>query len=143
MRIYIAGPLFAKAELEFNERLDKFLRDLGFTTFLPQRDGYKLIDLLRNKTSKTEAIKLIFEKDINEIKKSDILILIMDGRVPDEGASVELGAAYVLGKECIGLKTDVRSLLDGMDNPLITGALHARIARNFEELRMHLEELKS
>ncbi len=142
MRIYIAGPLFSKAELEFNDRLDKFLRDLKFKTFLPQRDGYKLIDLLRNKTCKTEAIKVIFEKDINEIKKSDILILIMDGRVPDEGACVELGVAHALGKECIGLKTDVRSLLEGMDNPLIIGALRARIATNFEELRLHLEEIK-
>lgn len=49
----------------------------------------------------------------------------MDGRVVDEGASVELGVAYALGKECIGLQTDVRRLVMGRNNPMIDCALNA------------------
>ena len=134
VKIYIAGPLFSYSEKKFNESLNNFLSGLGFETFLPQQDGYKLSDLLASGISKSVAIDKIFKKDINEIQKSDIVIFIIDGRVPDEGACVEIGYAYALGKKCVGVKTDSRSLISGLDNPLITGALNNRIAKNFNEL---------
>ena len=141
-RIYIASPLFSQAERNFNDFLSKFLEDMGFETFLPQRDGYKLSELLSNGASKSVALKKIFELDINEIKNSDIVVFIMDGRVPDEGACVEIGYAYALGKECIGLKTDSRALISDLDNPLIIGTLKDRIARNFKELEDFLISYK-
>lgn len=140
-RIYIAGPLFSEAELEFNEKLDRFLKNIGYETFLPQNDGHELSELLKNGEDQEKANKKIFERDTHEIKKSDILILIMDGRVPDEGACVEIGYAYALGKECVGVKTDVRSLIGNNDNPMITGALKYRIASNFKELEDILDGL--
>jgi len=141
-RIYIAGPLFSQAERNFNDYLSNFLEDMGFKTFLPQRDGYKLSELLSNGASKSSAMKKIFELDISEIKNSDIVLFIMDGRVPDEGACVEIGYAYALGKECIGLKTDSRALMSDLDNPLIIGTLKDRIARNFKELEDFLISYK-
>ncbi len=134
MKIYIAGPLFCNAELEYNEKLDKFLSDLGFTTFLPQRDGYKLAEL-ENKVGKSKALGIIFERDVQEIKDSDVLVFNMDGRVPDEGACVEIGIGYALGKECVGLKTDVRGTFGGADNPMVLGALRFRVAGSLEEMR--------
>jgi len=141
-KIYIAGPLFSEAELEFNLQLDYFLTNLGYKTFLPQRDGYKLADLLLKKIPISDAIDIIFKKDVDEIKDSEIVVFIMDGRVPDEGACLEIGYAYALGKECIGIKTDSRALMNNLDNPLITGALNSRIARNFQEIRELLLEIK-
>lgn len=48
--------------------------------------------------------------------------MLVDGRVPDEGACVELGLAYAYGKRCYGAKTDTRSLELDLDlNPLISG----------------------
>jgi len=85
---------------------------------------------------------IIFKRDLDEIRNSDIIIFIMDGRVPDEGACFEIGYAYALGKECIGIKTDSRALMHNLDNPLIVGALDNRIARNFQELRELLFEIK-
>lgn len=134
-RVYIAGPLFSQAELEFNEKVDKFLTKLGYETFLPQRDGHLLSDLIAGDEPKYKVIKKIFELDVKEIQKSDILLLIIDGRVPDEGACVELGIAYALDKECIGLKTDSRYLMDNLDNPLILGALDGKIAKSINDLR--------
>ena len=56
--------------------------------------------------------------------KSDILFINLDGRVPDEGACVELGIAYASGKRCYGAKTDTRALELDMDlNPLISECL--------------------
>ena len=56
LRIYIAGPLFSEAEIHFNERLDRFLSDKGFRTFLPQRDGFRLSELLLNGESNSKAM---------------------------------------------------------------------------------------
>ena len=137
-RVYIAGPLFCQAELEFNLKVDEYLNKLGFKTFLPQRDGHLLADLIVSNEPKYNAIKKIFELDVDEIKKSDILVFIMDGRVPDEGACVELGITYSLNKECIGLKTDSRFLMDNLDNPLILGSVKGRVAKTISDLKNFL-----
>jgi nucleoside 2-deoxyribosyltransferase len=137
-RIYVAGPLFSEAEKQYNEYLSKCLEDMGFETFLPQRDGYELSELLANGDSESVAMGKIFKRDISEIQKSDIVVFVMDGRVPDDGACVEIGYAYAMGKECIGLKTDPRTLMSDLDNPMILGALKDRIARNLKELEYFL-----
>ncbi|MBP2030863.1 nucleoside 2-deoxyribosyltransferase [Methanohalophilus levihalophilus] len=137
--IYIAGPLFSEAELEFNLKLDEFLANIGFHTFLPQRDGYELSELISESLDKEKAGKMIFSKDLDEIKKADIIVFIMDGRVPDEGACVEIGLGFAYGKECIGLKTDSRTFMDNSDNPMLSGVLKGRIASSFSELELLLE----
>lgn len=137
--VYIAGPLFSESELEFNRRLSEFLEKLGFDTFLPQRDGHLLSELTDNGCTKQEAINTIFQKDVKEIKACDLVVFVMDGRVPDEGACVEVGLAYAHNIECIGLKTDSRSLMGDMDNPLIIGALKGRIASSFSDLESLLK----
>ncbi|MDD1720077.1 MAG: nucleoside 2-deoxyribosyltransferase domain-containing protein [Methanoregulaceae archaeon] len=133
-RIYIAGPLFSQAELDFNLQVSSYLEKLGYSTYLAQRDGHLLADSVLDHEGRSRAMKKIFELDLAEIKKADILLFIFDGRVPDEGACVELGIAYAMGKDCIGLKTDSRSLMAGLDNPLILGALNNRVAGSVPEL---------
>jgi nucleoside 2-deoxyribosyltransferase len=137
--VYIAGPLFSKSELDFNLRLNEFLKNLGFNTFLPQQEGYLLSELIDRGFEKDEAIQMIFQKDVEKIKNCDIVVFVMDGRVPDEGACVEIGLAFAYNKECFGLKTDSRSLMANMDNPLIIGALKGRIAKSFSELESLLK----
>jgi nucleoside 2-deoxyribosyltransferase len=111
MRVYIAAPLFSDSEKKFNQELDRFLKGLGFDTLLPQHDGYEKAELDKNFPSSV-VNKKIFTKDISELRDCDILLMVLDGRVPDEGACVELGVAYASGKVCIGLKTDKRTLID-------------------------------
>lgn len=139
--IYIAGPLFSESERTFNMKLERFLSDLGHETFLPQRDGHELATLKDTEMDWTEASDHIFRVDTNALDRSDIVVFVMDGRVPDEGACMEIGYAYARGKECIGLKTDSRALMDGIDNPMITGALKHRVARDFCELEKMLAQL--
>ena len=102
------------------------------------------VTLFRQRES--EKIKMIFEKDRDEVLKSDILFILLDGRVPDEGACVELGIAYANGKRCYGVKTDARSVEINMDlNPMITGCF-IKLFKNFdgdklvEELEQYLSE---
>ncbi|MBQ1346933.1 MAG: hypothetical protein IIY65_02940, partial [Erysipelotrichaceae bacterium] len=42
MKVYIAAPLYCDYEKEYNLKIDTFLRENGFDTYLPQRDGGEL-----------------------------------------------------------------------------------------------------
>ena len=77
------------------------------------------------------------------MKKCDILIFFLDGRVPDEGACVELGMAYAWNKICLGYKTDDRCLdFTGTDNLFIEGCMNFEISHNLNELKSKLECIK-
>jgi nucleoside 2-deoxyribosyltransferase len=120
--VYLAGPLFSPQERQWNVRLRDSL--MGFAdVYLPQEDGSLLVDLVASGMSVEEAKGSIFSADIRAIDRCDILLIVMDGRVIDEGACFELGYAYCHGKICVGVKTDVRSLLPVGDNPMIDCAL--------------------
>lgn len=130
-KLYFAGPLFSQAEKEFNKRLvTKIETQTNFSVFFPQRDGVEFAYL--DKMKPAQRTKAIFDLDKQKVYESDILLFILDGRVPDEGAAFELGLAYAhkdlspTGKDrvIIGLMTDVRAWLpDQKLNPMLAGAL--------------------
>ena len=143
-KVYFAAPLFSQSEKDYNLLLTKVLEDHGYEVFLPQRDGYLAAELAGK--TEDELTQLIFEKDFSEVMKADIIFMLLDGRVPDEGACVELGIAYANGKRCYGVKTDARSVEINMDlNPMITGCF-IKLFKNFdgdklvEELEQYLSE---
>ncbi len=126
MKIYFAAPLFSEAEKEFNQIFCNELESNGFEVFLPQRDGVEKNDLPYNKMDKEERRRAMFEMDRDKIMEADIFLFILDGRVPDEGASVELGIAHAQkyisnGKKVIvGLHTDIRAaFINGKLNPML------------------------
>jgi nucleoside 2-deoxyribosyltransferase len=102
------------------------LSDLVFATFLPQKDGFQQTEL-EKADGKTKSAEMIFKKDVQELKSSDVVVFNMDGRIMDEGTCVEIGIGYALGKECVGLKTDVKVAFDDTDNPMILEALQFRV----------------
>lgn len=122
MKMYIAAPLFSEAEKTYNYYIKNYLSRY-FDIYLPQEDGYLLVDLLKQEIDPSLAKKLIFDHDIEAIESSDILLIILDGRTIDEGAAFELGYAYSLNKKCIALQTDPRRLLSTGNNPMIDCAL--------------------
>ena len=106
MRVFIAGPLFSRAEREFNLKVDAYLRKHGFETFLPQREVGKLWKPTRRKGRK--ASRMIYEMDLRGIEKADAVVAILDGPDVDSGTAFEIGYACARGKPVIGIKTDVR-----------------------------------
>ena len=124
-RLYLASPLFSDAERRYNLDLRTTLLSV-VDVHLPQEDGRLLVDLVTAGVDVDEAKRMIYVGDLAAIEASDILLLVMDGRSVDEGASFELGYARARGKVCLGLKTDPRSLLPIGDNPMIECALDAR-----------------
>ena len=131
-KIYVAGPMFSQAELQFNEMLADHLESLGHTVFLPQRSGFRMSELLKTMTP-AEVSRLIFTTDFDNIRANDVFLYVLDGRVPDEGAAVALGLAYASGKACYGFKTDIRTATAGCNNPMIDGSIR-HVFQSLEEL---------
>jgi nucleoside 2-deoxyribosyltransferase len=124
--IYFAGPLFSEAEKRFNRRLASRLEEAGFSVFLPQRDGVERDKPPYDRMSRTERSRARFELDKSKILEADVFLFVLDGRVPDEGACVELGIAHCQKaldrreKLLVGLHTDTRAaFLDSHLNPMV------------------------
>lgn len=136
-KIYLAGPLFSVAELQFNELVANGLEEF-VDVYVPQRDGGLMRDMVRNGVSSEVAALKVFLRDMKAIRRADYLIAILDGRVIDEGVALELGVAYSLEKRCLGLQTDSRRLASWGNNPMITGALEI-VFENVEDLFLWME----
>jgi nucleoside 2-deoxyribosyltransferase len=112
--IYFAGPLFSAAERCFNLGLTQRLEAVGFEVFLPQRDGAERDRPPYDAMTPEERRQAMFRLDRSRILDSDVFLFVLDGRVPDEGACVELGIAL------IGLHTDTRAAFVGARlNPMV------------------------
>ncbi len=149
MLVYFAGPLFCPSERSYNQSLAGKLEERGFTVFLPQRDGVEILKPPFSQMPTDEQCRTIFKLDRDQIMAADIFLFVLDGRVPDEGACVELGIAYGqkyhLRREklLIGLHSDMRVAFEGHKvNAMIYGALD-QLVDNEEELLAALEAYRS
>ena len=134
-KLYLAAPLFSEPERAFNRELRAALSG-WFDVFLPQEDGALVLELIENGMPIEQAKMTIFKNDVQAVKGADKLLIVMDGRAIDEGAAFELGLAFALGKECWGLKTDIRQLLPIGDNPMIECSVSV-VFRSVGELVEH------
>lgn len=128
--LYFAAPLFSAAELVFNAVLAERIEALGFTVFLPQRDGVESRREPWASMAPEDRRRVLFDTDRDQVFACDVLLYVLDGRVPDEGAAIELGMAYAHrqltkpGRRLVGLHTDSRAAFLGARlNPMLAGAL--------------------
>ncbi len=139
--IYLAAPLFSKAELSFNLELTELLEKY-LDVYLPQRDGGKVVDLVTRGVPVKDAYKSIFDRDLEALRNSHALLIVLDGRTIDEGAVFELGVAYSAGKCCVGIQTDPRRLLPLGNNPMVECALD-RVFLDTPEMNVWAKEFAS
>lgn len=140
MKIFIAGPLFSQAEREFNLKLDKFLREYGFETILPQRDVGELWKHV--KKHGRQAYQTIYEGDLRAIEEADIVIAVLDGPDVDSGTAFEVGYACAKGKPVIGLKTDMRVFARGEEvNNMLAQGVRA-LVKDLDGLVAELKKLR-
>lgn len=99
--IYIAGPLFDPGERWYLEQIDCAIRELGFQTYLPHRDGG-----IKATTGHTTAA--IFEADLRGLESADIVVAVLNGPDVDSGTAWEMGHAYARGIPIIGIHEDIR-----------------------------------
>lgn len=141
MKIFIAGPLFSEAEREFNRKVDAFLQDKEFDTFLPQRDVGKLDRSLRERAVKSHVET--YKEDLAGLNDADAVVAILDGVDVDSGTAFEIGYATARGKPVIGLRTDMRVFAKGEElNNMLTQSIRS-VARNLDKLASELRNLAS
>ena len=132
MRAYIAGPLFNEGERWWNAEIDLRVRKLGFTTYIPQRDGVKL-------ENKGDVIK-IFESDKNALMQADLIVANLDGMDVDSGTAWELGFAEGLGKHCVGVYTDWRLHFKYQTVNLMIQCSVDKLVHSLDELEQYLQQ---
>ncbi len=132
--VYLAGPLFTHAELEYNQKLKNMLLNNGFSVFLPQEDAE---DAAHERERQNQ--ECIFMKCVEGVDASDFVVAVLDGVDVDSGTAWEAGYAYAKGKPVIGLRTDFRELSDGIVNLMVEMAIVA-LARDEEELIKIIEK---
>ena len=146
-RIYCAGPLFNPSERAEMEMLAETLEQAGFKTFLPQRDGFLYAAMLPHifragyarDVAQWMVRQAIFALDVYQMLVAcEGTVVNLNGRVPDEGAIVEGSMAWMAGKAVVLFKDDARSLIDGLDNPLLAGLGGFRVVQRSEDLPMRL-----
>ena len=140
LRAYYAAGLFNEGERAFNLRVKAMLDELGFETWFPQEDAGFLEQYMEQGMTLEEARHHIFEQNLEAVRRSDVLIFNLDGRVPDEGACIEAGVAFGWDKRLIGLQTDFRAVEPGGNNLMIDGVLNYEIAATVDDLRGMLTE---
>lgn len=149
-KIYCAGPLFNPKEREDMEDIADILKT-KYEVFLPHRDGIELSSLNEclieqgffQEVASSLLSKAIFLIDTYQIASSDGIVLNLNGRVPDEGTMVEAGIAWALKKAVVIYKSDTRSAMLGLDNPMITGLSQFRIINDMESLPIEFENIFS
>lgn len=109
--IYLAAPLFNDMEKVRNQRINTMLEDKGFSVYLPQVDSGEVFA----GTSREE----IFLKDVDGLRKSYMVVALIDGAHIDEGTCWELGWSYANGYPIVMYSTDARSFMDGHQNVMI------------------------
>jgi nucleoside 2-deoxyribosyltransferase len=136
MKIFLAAPLFSEAERAFNSKTAKALRSEGFEVWLAQEHEFIKGHSIEEKTS-------IFEEDLNALKKSDLVLAVLDGVDVDTGVAFELGFAYALGKPILGLKTDHRTFSKLEEVNLMIEAPLTRMCRSVDEALEYLKATKN
>jgi hypothetical protein len=119
MRIYLGGPMFVQAEVEYNLRLAAKLRGLGFAVYCPNES-----EPINDKTRDGVTPRVVYEFDIRELEASNIMLCQVS---EDSGTNWEAGYFDCLSKHVdpsryygvIGLATDIR--LRTPPNPARTG----------------------
>ena len=131
MKIYFAGPMFAKADLLYNEFLVKQIRALddSLEVYLPQENG-----TINDKTAYADST-MIALADTERVLESDLLVAVLDGITIDAGVASEIGVAYAKNIPMIGLYTDTRQ--QGADNQKKLAALSETAENQFHYLNLY------
>ncbi len=145
MRVYLGGPMFVQAEIEYNLRLAKKVRALGFEVFCPNES-----EPANDKTRHDITGRIIYDLDIAALEWSNVLLCQVS---EDSGTNWEAGYMDCLSKRVdparyygvLGLATDMRlktlphSAKSGVDNQafhlnqLIVGGMQASLGIFLDE----------
>ncbi len=97
--VYLAGPLFSRAEIDWagylKEEIDSALGDR--------------VEVLWPFEIASGTAEDIFEANLAALRRSPLMVAILDGPMTDDGTAWEVGCHYALfGPRAVGIRTDSR-----------------------------------
>lgn len=98
--VYVAGPLFTPAERAYLEDLTRRIEALGFTTYLPHRDGGLA-------TGQTDT-RPLYDADIRALDGASLIVAVLNGTDVDSGTAFEIGYGIARGVPVFGVSEDAR-----------------------------------
>lgn len=101
-RLYLAAPLFSRAEKIYNISLFELLTSHYFDVYLPQDIG----DDTHHRD--LEEHGRIFKTHVQALDNADAVVAVIDGADADSGTSWEMGYAYSRNKPVYAIRTDFR-----------------------------------
>ena len=114
MNIYLAGPLFSKAERNWIREIRHHI--LAFAKKQPMEVHiiwpYELISQHEIESMGAKAIYEIFSRNKSKLDTTNILIAVLDGTQADDGTAWEIGYFYArksVESKIIGIRTDLRN----------------------------------
>ena len=125
--VYLACPLFSEGERRYNAYLGDILRKNFFSVYIPQ----EFDDTAKGRGENREQV--IYEKNLYELRKTDVVVGVIDGSDVDSGTAWEMGYAFACGKRIIALRTDFRKL-SGNERVNLMLEMEAEVVTSGEEL---------
>jgi hypothetical protein len=126
MRIYLGGPMFTRAEAEYNLRLTSKLRNLGYSVYCPNES-----EPINDKAHANVTAQMIYDFDIAALEEANLLVCQVS---EDSGTNWEAGYMDCLSRKVdpsryygvLGLATDMRlrSLPDASKTGIENQAFH-------------------
>ncbi len=97
--IYLAGPLFSRGEIEWAGYLKREIESA-----LGER-----VEVLWPFEIASGTKEEIFEANLAALRRSPLMVAILDGPMADDGTAWEVGCHYALfGPRAVGIRTDAR-----------------------------------
>ena len=98
--VYLAGPFFNDTEIANIEYAERILTEKGLSFFSPMRHS---VDA---EAGTAEWSRQIFDMDVEELEKTDAVLLMYYGNYSDSGTAWECGYAYAVGKPIVVVHAD-------------------------------------
>jgi nucleoside 2-deoxyribosyltransferase len=99
LRIYLSGPIFSQAEIEWAGRV-KSLIEKSFASRVEVVWPHEIASGPPDK---------IFRENLQALDKCPIVVAILDGPQVDDGTAWEVGYHYASGGKVLGIRTDFRN----------------------------------
>lgn len=97
--VYLAGPLFSRSEIDWAKDLKKEIE-----AALGER-----VEVVWPFETASGTIEEIFRANHAALRRSALMVAILDGAQVDDGTAWEVGFHYALfGRRAIGIRTDIR-----------------------------------
>jgi len=128
-KIYLSGPLFSRAEIEWADKIKSSLESqLEAEVIWPHETA-------------SGSPKEIFETNLRALMGCDLMVAILDGPQVDDGTAWEMGYFYALGKRILGVRTDFRMAGEAPESKVNAMVEHACLSVE-ESLDELIQELK-